>query len=79
LDVSGIFIAVGTKPGTDTIEGLPSLDEGGYIIAGEDGITDIPGIFAAGDCRTKALRQVITAAADGANAVLSAERYLMGA
>ena len=50
--------------------------EGGYIKAGEDGKTSAPGIFAAGDVRTKQLRQIITAAADGANAVTSAERYL---
>jgi thioredoxin reductase (NADPH) len=52
------------------------MDERGYIIAGEDGVTSIPGIFVAGDCRTKQLRQVVTAASDGANCVVSAERYL---
>ena len=54
-----------------------ALDEGGYIIAGEDCVTSTPGIFAAGDIRTKKLRQVITAVADGANAVASAQRYLL--
>ena len=53
------------------------LDENGYIVAGEDGKTNIPGIYAAGDIRTKKLRQVITAAADGANCVCSAEKYLL--
>ena len=52
------------------------MDKQGYIIAGEDGVTSVPGVFAAGDVRTKQLRQVITAAADGANCVTSAERYL---
>lgn len=76
LEVQGVFIAVGTLPQTDKIEGLPDMDERGYIIAGEDGVTSIPGIFVAGDCRTKQLRQVVTAASDGANCVVSAERYL---
>ena len=53
-------------------------DEQGYIIASEDTKTSVPGIFAAGDVRTKQLRQVITAAADGANAITSVERYLSG-
>ncbi len=76
LPVQGIFIAVGIKPNTDTIQGLPKRDEAGYILAAEDGVTDIPGIFVAGDCRTKQLRQVITATADGANAITSVEHYL---
>lgn len=76
LEVQGVFIAVGILPNTGEIQGMPSRDESGYIEAGEDGVTDIPGIFAAGDCRTKQLRQVITATADGANAVTSVEKYL---
>lgn len=76
IPVDGVFIAVGTVPNTTGIEGLPAIDEAGYIIAGEDGITSIDGIYAAGDVRTKQLRQVITAAADGANAVTSADRFL---
>lgn len=52
------------------------VDEGGYISAGEDCAASVPGIFAAGDIRTKQLRQVVTAVADGANAVISAERFL---
>ncbi len=75
LEVRGIFIAVGILPDSRAFEGLVSMDHG-YIIAGEDGKTDVPGIFAAGDVRTKALRQIVTAVADGANAVASAERYL---
>ena len=53
-----------------------NMDEGGYIVAGEDGKTNMPGIFAAGDVRTKKLRQIITAASDGANAVSSVQDYL---
>lgn len=76
LPVQGIFIAVGIVPNTGQMEGLPQMDEQGYLVAGEDGATSVPGIFAAGDCRTKQLRQVITATADGANAITSVERYL---
>lgn len=75
LPVKGVFIAVGIKPNLEEIKGLPELDEAGYIKADESCVTSIPGIFAAGDVRTKALRQVITAAADGANAVTSIGRY----
>ncbi len=75
LPVNGVFMAVGIVPNLEGIEGLPDRDEGGYIIAGESCETSIPGIFAAGDVRTKQLRQVITAAADGANAITSVERY----
>ena len=60
------------------IQGLPEQDEKGYLVAGEDCATSIPGIYAAGDVRTKQLRQVITAAADGANAITSIEKYLNG-
>lgn len=76
LPVQGIFIAVGIVPNTGHMEGLPQMDEQGYLVAGEDGATGVPGIFVAGDCRTKQLRQVITATADGANAITSVERYL---
>ncbi|MCR5098895.1 MAG: thioredoxin-disulfide reductase [Lachnospiraceae bacterium] len=75
LPVNGVFMAVGIVPNLEGIEGLPDRDEGGYIIAGESCETSIPGIFAAGDVRTKQLRQVITAAADGANAITSVQRY----
>ena len=75
LPVNGVFMAVGIKPNLEGISGLPELDDAGYIKAGENCVTSIPGIFAAGDVRTKALRQVITAAADGANAVTSIGRY----
>lgn len=79
LDVDGVFIAVGIVPNTELFRDLIQLDEGGYIVAGEEGITNIPGIFAAGDIRTKALRQVVTAVSDGANAVASVQKYLLEA
>lgn len=77
-NVDGVFIAIGTVPDTGYLKNLIRLDPYGYIIAGEDGKTNIPGIFAAGDVRTKVLRQIITAAADGANCINSAESYLRG-
>lgn len=75
LAVDGVFIAVGITPESEIFTGLVEMDHG-YIKAGEDCETSAPGIFAAGDVRTKKLRQIVTAAADGANAVTSAERYL---
>lgn len=75
LAVDGVFVAVGITPNSGAFEGLVSMDHG-YIVAGEDGKTEAPGIFAAGDVRKKQLRQIVTAVADGANAVTSAERYL---
>lgn len=77
LSVDGVFIAVGIVPNTSLVKGIVKLDEGGYIAAGEDGATDTPGFFAAGDIRTKKLRQIVTAVSDGANAVASVQRYLM--
>ncbi len=79
LVLNGVFMAVGIKPNLDSLVGLPERNEAGYIKADETCVTSIPGIFAAGDVRTKQLRQVITAAADGANAITSVERYLTGA
>ncbi|MBQ1902481.1 MAG: thioredoxin-disulfide reductase [Lachnospiraceae bacterium] len=76
IAVDGVFIAVGITPNTERIAGLPERNEQGYIVAGEDCETNIPGIFAAGDVRTKQLRQVITSASDGANAIFSVQRYL---
>ncbi|MBQ8199635.1 MAG: thioredoxin-disulfide reductase [Lachnospiraceae bacterium] len=77
LAVSGVFIAVGNVPNTDLVKGLVDMDEKGYIIADETCATSVPGIFAAGDVRTKQLRQIITAAADGANAVTSVEQFML--
>lgn len=76
LSVDGLFIAVGTQPMTELARGLLPLTKDGYIIAGEDTVTAIPGVFCAGDCRQKPLRQVITASADGAVAAFMAARYL---
>lgn len=76
LLVDGVFVAVGIVPNTDLFRNLVDLDQGGYVIAGEDCVTSAPGILAAGDIRTKQLRQVVTAVSDGANAVISAERFL---
>ena len=76
LPVSGVFVAVGIQPNSALFNGKLELDQGGYIKAGEDCRTSEPGVFAAGDVRTKQLRQIITAAADGANAVTSVEHYL---
>ena len=77
ISVSGVFIAVGMQPITEFVKDLVELDAGGYIVAGEEGITSTPGIFAAGDIRTKALRQIVTAVSDGANAVTSVQNYLL--
>lgn len=77
LAVDGVFVAVGILPNTEKFGSLVKLNEAGYIDAGEDCASSVPGIFAAGDIRTKQLRQIVTAAADGANAVDSAQKYLM--
>lgn len=74
--VDGIFIAVGIRPVSQIFDGLIDLNEAGYIIAGEDTRTSREGIFAAGDVRTKPLRQIVTAVADGANAVYGVQEYL---
>ena len=77
ITVDCVFIAVGIVPVSALIAGTVETDEAGYIKAGEDGVTSVPGVFAAGDVRTKQLRQIITAAADGANCVTSVEKYLI--
>ena len=76
LPVDGAFLAIGTEPENIAYAALAPLNEQGYIKAGEDCLTPTPGVFAAGDCRTKAYRQVATAISDGANAALNACRYL---
>lgn len=75
IPVEGVFIAVGMHPDTAAYRELISCDENGWLIAGEDCATNVPGIFAAGDIRTKSLRQIVTAVSDGACAVANAERY----
>ena len=72
----GVFVAIGRQPATGLVQGLLPLDEQGYILAGESTVTAVPGVFAVGDVRAKALRQIVTAVADGAAAVHSAESYL---
>ena len=76
LPCDGIFISVGRKPATDLVQGQLELDSNGYVTADETTRTSLPGVYAVGDIRTKPLRQVITAAADGATAVHMAEEYL---
>lgn len=78
LVCDGVFISVGRKPATELVCGQLELDEGGYVSAGETTQTNIPGVYAVGDVRTKPLRQVVTAVADGAMAVHMAEEYLAG-
>ncbi|MGI5920453.1 MAG: FAD-dependent oxidoreductase [Syntrophomonadaceae bacterium] len=76
LPTDGIFVYIGTQPASDWLVGQLALDDSGYVIAGEDTVTNVPGVFAAGDIRTKPLRQVVTAAADGAVAGIMAEKHL---
>lgn len=76
LPTDGLFVAIGQLPESSLAAGQVAADQAGYIIAGEDTKTSVPGVFAAGDVRTKAVRQIITAAADGAVAVHFAEEYL---
>lgn len=76
LTVDGVFIAVGILPNSGVFKGKVHMDSQNYIEAGEDTKTSVQGIFAAGDVRTKSLRQIVTAVSDGANAITSVERYL---
>ncbi|MBQ9484141.1 MAG: FAD-dependent oxidoreductase [Ruminiclostridium sp.] len=76
LEVNGLFVAVGRIPENQNFAALIKLDEAGYVAAGEDCVTNVPGIFAAGDNRTKTVRQLVTAAADGAVAATEAVRYV---
>ena len=77
IPVDGVFVAIGRVPDTEIFKGQLDLDPHGYIIADESTRTNIEGVFAVGDVRTKALRQIVTAAADGANASHYVEEYLM--
>lgn len=76
VEVAGLFVAVGVVPTTGFVADLIDLDENGYIIAGENTHTNVPGIYAAGDCRTNILMQISTAVGDGAVAALMAERHI---
>ena len=78
IPCDGVFISVGRKPATEQVAGQLELDRSGYIIADETTKTSLPGVYAVGDVRTKPLRQVVTAVADGATAVHMAEEYLAG-
>ena len=76
VSCDAVFVSVGRIPNTDLLKGQVELDPHGYAVAGESCRTNIPGVFAVGDVRTKALRQIVTAAADGAIAVHYAVEYL---
>ena len=78
LEVNGLFVSIGRKPASEIFRGQLDLDEGGYILADESTRTNIAGVYAVGDVRTKPLRQVVTAVGDGAVAVHFAEEYLSG-
>ncbi|SES84223.1 thioredoxin-disulfide reductase [Anaerobranca gottschalkii] len=76
LEVDGVFIYIGNTPNTEFLQGQINLDEQGYIITNEEMETNVPGVYAAGDIRVKSLRQIVTAAADGAIAAVKAEKYI---
>ena len=76
IQCDGVFISIGRKPATELVKGQLNLDEAGYVIADESTKTNLPGVFAVGDVRTKNLRQIITATADGGAAAHAAEEYL---
>ena len=76
IEVDGVFVSIGRKPASDLVKGQAELDRGGYVIADETTRTNIPGFYAVGDVRTKEVRQVVTAVADGAVAVHYASEYL---
>ena len=76
IDSDALFVCIGQGPDNEAYNSLVELDEDGYIISGENCITNVPGIFAAGDCRRKTVRQLVTAAADGACAAIAAMEYI---
>ena len=76
LEVSGLFVAIGLIPGNAAFADIAGLDEWGYIDSDESCLTKTPGVFTAGDCRKKQIRQITTAAADGSVAALAACRYI---
>lgn len=78
LAAAGVFVAVGIRPETELVRGLTACDEGGYILAGEDCATQVPGLFVAGDVRKKPIRQIVTAVSDGANAAVAAGAFCRG-
>jgi thioredoxin reductase (NADPH) len=76
FETGGVFLFVGLTPRTESMKGIVKVDEGGYLLTNENCETSVKGIFAAGDCRKKLLRQVATAVGDGATAAFAAEKYL---
>lgn len=76
IQVDGIFVSIGTQPNSELLRGQVALNAEGYVLAGEDAKTSIPGVFAAGDIRLKPLRQVVTAVGDGATAANAAAKYI---
>ena len=76
VSCDGVFISIGRVPATSLVRGQVELDDAGYIRAGEDTRTSLPGVFAAGDVRAKAVRQIVTATADGAAAAYGAEKFV---
>lgn len=76
LAVDGLFVAVGRVPATRFLDGVVEMNEGGYIKAGEDCVTNVPGIFVAGDSRAKEIRQLVTATSDGAIAAMNAVKFI---
>lgn len=79
VSCDGLFVSVGREPATALFRGIVELDEAGYIVAGESTVTSLPGVYAVGDVRTKAVRQIVTATADGAVAAHKIEEYLASA
>ena len=79
IECDGVFVSIGRQPASKLVQGILALDEGGYIIAGEDTATSLAGVYAVGDVRTKQVRQVVTAVSDGAIAAHKAEEYLAAA
>lgn len=77
VEADGVFVSIGRSPETALFAGQLLLDEGGYIVAGEDTKTSLPGVYAVGDVRTKAVRQIVTAVSDGAVAAHEAEAHIM--
>ena len=76
LNCDGVFVSIGRTPATELVKGQLAMDERGYVVADESTRTSVPGVFAVGDVRTKSLRQIVTAVADGAVAIYYAEEYL---
>jgi thioredoxin reductase (NADPH) len=78
LDVSGVFMSIGFRPNTGFLNGILALDDIGAIVANEKMETSVPGVYAVGDIRSNSIRQVISAAGDGATAAVNAEKYISG-